>query len=470
MRAAGFGVIDDHEIAAMLNGRDRLPPTRYPAEVIDGTVEPVGRFRPGYWFGRVGEAVVVGDRPSWWYVDRILLAAASALLSFSLLRRWMPSLLAVLPSLTLIAGPYSETWTRLGPSEAYAVPLLAAGVVVFVREIASRRSPPAVSGVAFLLLAAAGLAKENFLLVTGPLIVLGLCTPRVWKNTQLRLLALAGLLATVATGVGILVQVRRHGDVYQVSRSPEGAVDRFREIATTLDDVSGFLLVVGITALALLCCRSLVAVRNYGVSVVAGLAFLVLPQAWFYSGDVLAPRYYYPAAFFLPLVLAVSLSMLWARRRSIPVALALGVVVAIAGSHVWDQMKAVRNDAVAKSMFVADFGASIAEATALGRKEKTIVISTEDPVRYYEAIFSTNIFLRTRLGAGHPPILLRLPDNIPPATSPIAQELTDRLKHLSQQGGDGFVPYSPTSDCLTVVLGPENGSPCARAVAARGVP
>jgi hypothetical protein len=468
MRSAGFGVIDDHEIVAMLDGRDRLPIVESPGEVIDRTLEPVGRFRPVYWLGRAAETSLHGDRPSRWYLDRIVLAAGSALLLLAL-RRWLHPILGVAPGMAIIAGPHSETWTRLGPSEAFAVPLLVAGIVILVRHVASGRSSDGWLNLAFVLLPAAGLAKENFLLVTSPIILASLLTPRLWKG-KARTPAIAAGVATVATAVGIVWQVRRFGDVYRLSRSLSGSFDKFTEMTEAMDDISGWVLVVVATSVALLCGRRFSSARNFLALVLGGLALLVLPQAWFYSGDVLAPRYYYPAVFFVPLVLTGALCSLWAARRSVPAILGLLVVLAIAWSHLWDQARAVRKGAVATSQFVAQFEPSVAEATSLGRPKQAVVIFSADPARYYEAMLSTGVFVRTRFGPNHPPIMLQLPNMTPPIRGTLSERLVDHLREISTRGGDGFVPFSPTPDCLAVLLGPTTSVPCTHSVTVRGVP
>jgi hypothetical protein len=468
MRSAGFGVIDDHEIAAMLDGRDRLRLSEYPNEVIDRAVEPVGRFRPVYWLGRVGETTIIGDRPSRWYVDRILLAAGSALLLFTLLRRWMHPLFAVLPSMALVTGPYTETWARLGPSEAYAVPLVLAGIVVLVRRLTSEGPSNRWFHLALVLLPAAALAKENFLLLTAPLILVAILLPGIRRDAS-RAAVLAGLLLTVAAAAGIVWQVRRFGDVYQTSRTPGGTVDRFVAITRAFDDVHAWMLVVAVSLAALVLCRRMRPVRDLLLLVLGGLGLLVLPQAWFYSGDALAPRYYYPAAFFVPLVLAGSLALLWARRRSWPAFAALLLVAAVAGSHVWREAEKVREHSVSLAQFTAGFGASLTEVETLGREVDAVVISTAEPLRYYEALISTGIFVRTRLGHRHPPVMLGL-SGLPRAGDAFADSLTRRLDELSTQGGEGFAAFSPTPNCLAVLIGGGAPNPCGRAVTMHGIP
>lgn len=149
---AQLGAVDDHEIPVL---EERIA-AQGPVAVWLDTIDNVqGRFRPGYWAGRIIETAVWGQNVRGWYLDRLVLLAATIALGYLLARRWRPALPSALAALLMVAGPQAEAFYRLGPQESYAVPLTLAGFLL----LSHRR----MAGLA--VLCAAATVKEPFVLM-----------------------------------------------------------------------------------------------------------------------------------------------------------------------------------------------------------------------------------------------------------------------------------------------------------------
>jgi hypothetical protein len=127
---APFGMADDHAIIDMTAPSGHLSWWRMPETAVRLSSEHVGRFRPLYWTGQAFEAALWGRHPNGWYVDRLLLATVTLVCLYILLSHIVHPVLAGLIALLPFSGPQVETWTRLGPNEAYAMPLTAAGLTL----------------------------------------------------------------------------------------------------------------------------------------------------------------------------------------------------------------------------------------------------------------------------------------------------------------------------------------------------
>lgn len=192
-----FGPVDDHQlflIHGQISGEGWLP------VLASYIAESSARFRPLYWIGQLGELAAWGLNPAGWYLDRALLLTGSLLLSVWAFRPFMPMWAAVLGTVVAFAGPQVEPWVRLGPQEAYAVPLTLAALGC----VAGSRYR---TGIALAVLAA--LTKEIFLASSLAISALA------WHRGHRPWIGLAAL-ACIGAAI-VAVTVTRH-DPYVASR------------------------------------------------------------------------------------------------------------------------------------------------------------------------------------------------------------------------------------------------------------
>lgn len=188
MFGAALGAVDDHEIPML----QQQIAAEGPVGVWLGSLDPAqGRFRPGYWAGRLVETMAWGQNVRGWYLDRLLLLLATLGLGYLLARRWFAPGVSVIVAIAIVAGPQAEAFYRLGPQEAFAVPLTLAGFLL-IRSW----------GLALLVLAA--FVKEPFVVV--PIVGmawawrLGLRWPVILAGVGTALAALGIVSAVIAYG------------------------------------------------------------------------------------------------------------------------------------------------------------------------------------------------------------------------------------------------------------------------------
>src|SRR5262249_52456531 len=168
------------------------------------------RFRPGYYVLRILEAFFVGNHAALWYTNRLLLALVSALALYGGLRVILRPLLAGVVTLLFFSGPQNEMWTRLGPQEAYGVPLVLAGLAWVVVQLERYNWQPTWLFPGFAVLLLAGFVKESFIpVLPGVLAFIYIVMPSMLPSLvpgrpRFRLLDVLILLLLV-TGVGTQV-------------------------------------------------------------------------------------------------------------------------------------------------------------------------------------------------------------------------------------------------------------------------
>ena len=178
-----FGPIDDHEPLSWLDSEGNLSPSQF-FNVLIGRTE-VGdfgessRFRPSYYFVRVGQTTLFGDDPALWYFFAfVLFVTPIALLAFA---TWLWVALGLgqqrpLLEITIAVaatsagvilfgsvGAWTGIVTRLGPSELLAmfgVSVILVSSTFLVGNASGWWWVPALTGTVL----AVG-SKENFLLL-----------------------------------------------------------------------------------------------------------------------------------------------------------------------------------------------------------------------------------------------------------------------------------------------------------------
>jgi hypothetical protein len=420
MFGAQFGAIDDHQIPYTLTLSGGLPWPGVPSMVAFWITHDPGRFRPLYWVLRVAETALWHENVAGWYLDRLALAIATLASAYALARLWWSPLVATVAALVVIAGPQAEAWGRLGPQEAYAVPLLLAGLAVVGRR-------QFVAGIVLLVLAA--VAKESFL----PLAVLGVAW--AWFLGSRRA-ALAGFLAVAAVGIGLLL-VELGSDYYGLPRTLSGMA-AFGIGVLGAGAVASAWPVVDLVALAL-------RARLPWFTLLGTALVVLLPQAIIYAGIGLEGRYLLPAAFAWILLVGAALQAVRGHYHGIGIALAV-LVLLLAGWQTQGQATASVDRAAATRTWAA---AMTKVRNAM--RGRLLVVQVSNP-----ADVEVVIALRRYVAGGR--AMLAPP---PPPTSQFGIEPYKQLAAISMAGGSGFAPYERPSECLEVDIGTVPAHVCA---------
>jgi hypothetical protein len=455
-----FGIIDDHGIVQLLAGRTRLPLGDLVPTIADTAVEPIGRFRPLFWVGQVLEAAVAGNHASWWYVDRLLLASITLAAVAVGLRALVHPVTAALLAGTVVLGVQFETWVRLGAAEAYAMPLLAVGlawvVVAGPRAGLLRLSP----GLALVVLSA--FAKENFLLVSVPVLAL---VPLLAGWRRLRRVDWAAWAVLVLVSLGdalmIVVQLHRHRAQYAQVRDL-AALQAWGSFAARAAISGQGLLFAAVLAL-LVAAAGAWRNRTFVLTAVAAV-LLFSTQVVFYAGGAMAGRYLYPVVLATVVVWVLSLApaahgpLTWLRPR-ITNLLALAAAVLLAVDMV-GSLTAQRPLVVAGAERTRAFRAALDQVEDVLRRRDlhTVVVQPWDPLSDQERAVSLARYLHAETGAQ----VMVLPAEHP--SSAFSRSLAQDIRLWSRDGAPAYdlVPYDQPTRCLSIVFNPAQKSVCPR--------
>lgn len=445
---APFGMADDHNIIDMTAPSGRLPWSQLPETISRSTSEPVGRFRPLYWAGQAFESALWGRHSTLWYLDRALLATVTLVCLYLVLSRVVHPALAAAISLLPFSGPQVEAWTRLGPNEAYAMPLTAAGLALVLIPALRGKTAPRNAWIGYLLLALAGFAKENFLTI-GPsvcLVMVILSWPRLTRRDWT---VAAGVVAAFAVdAIAILSKVHRYGTLYPQAHTAS-SVARFLGRFAKYETVSGGLPIVLIALLVLLVTTHSRAVRP-ATLVAVGVLFLVVPQTYFNAGTSPEGRYLYP------LVLSVVLLWVYAGWLGAQTKNPLRAVGALTGllllplaiGSTYGRSVAAENATTATSF---QDTISRAEAAADAHHTRTIIIEPDDPYWEYEPVGSYAAYLKA---AGYRVATLPAPVLPSEASSTYVQDMSADISRWSAQGTNDLVPLPHAGvPCVSIVWG-----------------
>jgi hypothetical protein len=453
-RRARFGIVDDHQIIALLDGHSRLPLGRLLPELFAPRTEHLGRFRPLFWAGQVVEAATAGDQPLWWYLDRLGLAALTLAGVLWACRQFVGPWPAALLAPAAVLGPQFEAWSRLGAAEAYAMPLFALGIAAMVRGARAQESRVLISGLGAV--AASSFAKENFLPLAVGCVLFALLQLRSWGRARARTVA-AGL-GVVLLGDGLMIarQIARFGSQYSQERTPANAVEW---TAYALENAFAFQ-ALGVAMLLLLYRRHRMHRESWAVMIVAVGALAL--QVAFYAGADRVGRY------LLPTTLCSVALWLVAWRASaeggqamgrFARAAALGALVASLALGAALSLRIAQGNAEATNRFQERLAA--VQATIRAEHVRTIVLEPEDPYLDAELVMS----LARYLHADADLTVMTTPSR--PGTDARGRAIAASLTTLSAKGtSDGLLaPLDPPAGCLSLTFG-QRPAVCARALPA----
>jgi hypothetical protein len=464
MLSAQFSAIDDHEIVSIIGPSGHIAPTEIPGKIAQYAVESNGRFRPGYYVLRIFEAAAAGTNPQLWYLDRFILAFVAAVALLALAYGFVTRLTLLVLPLMLLAGPQAEIWTRLGPQESYAVPIVLAGLAL-VRW--RHRS----AGVVLLL--AAGLIKENFVLLI-PAVVAWLA----WREgrTAWRTIVCVGVVGGIEAAA-VAIQMARYGDFYGQTRSVGSIVGAIRHMLGQFAVDDGWYLAGLLGVAAMLALRGGPRARTAAVLSVAALALVFLPQAYFYGGNppIITGRYLEPALLFAILVAGLGYWVAEGVGTSRAWMAASLIVALISGLLMVPQLRTQHQTANDLAAGSRSFQAGIHEIEDLLREDPSswVVLRPDQSVRYYEPDFSIAVYLEN---GPTPPRNIAI--EVPPLAAgagagSLEQRLQIVLTDISDNGGSGFQALPPNlapGQCIEVdFLQARTDSRCTRVVVIGGV-
>lgn len=381
---APFGMEDDHNIVDMTAPGGHLSWSRVPETISKLTSEPVGRFRPLYWTGQSVEAALAGRNATWWYLDRLCLATITLLCLYAVLSRVMHPVLAAMVTLLTFSGPQVETWTRLGPNEAYAMPLTAGGLALVLIPALRGKPCPRHAWAGYLLLALAGFAKENFVTL-GPSLCL-LMVVLAWPHLKRRDWAVVAAVAAVSVAdlAVIELKVREYGTLYPQAHTA-ATMGGFLGHFTVYETVSAAL-PIAVLIVVLLFRASRPRRVKPALVVAAALTMLVLPQIYLNAGATdVEGRYLYPMVLAVVLLWAYAgwLAEHSAHPRQIGALLAVVLVVPLVVGSAYGRSVATQNTAT-----TTKFQETIrqVEAAAAASHTRSVVLEPGDPYWDYEPV------------------------------------------------------------------------------------
>jgi hypothetical protein len=453
--SAEFGLIDDHNIIREMPTTGRLPLTEVPSQVVELTGEGTGRFRPVYWLGQSLEEAIAGHSATLWYVDRYLLAAVVLLSVYLVANRFIGPLPSALIALLPFSGPQFETWTRLGPNEAYALPLATVGLALIAVRVTRGQARPSQLTWGYLLLLLSGLAKENFVLLAPSVALASVAVPALRRTfTRRDWAVVVGVVVLAALDLlAVSIQVARYGTIYPQRRTPEAVADKLTEIFTSADQW-GFSTIGLVAAVTLLLLRvhedgDRSSLLRTGVVVPLSVVLLVLPQAVLLAGTVSQGRYLYPAVLlvvfiWLPAFGLAAMGRPGARRMAITALMALTLVIPLQRGYENAHQLATTN-AVTTRAFQAQLEFVAQRARDLG--VRVLVMQPQDPERDFEPADSMATYLAKEHG------LRSMVVPADEATTAFGVALNRELRRWSRQGSHTFEPYREDVACLSLTWG-----------------
>jgi hypothetical protein len=446
--SAKFGLVDDHEIVDALKARDRLPVTRIPGQAWHGATEPLGRFRPLFWVGQAVEDAIAGTHPTWWYLDRFLLAAVVLVAMFVVAAQLTGPLPAATVALLPFSGPQVETWTRLLPQETYAMALTAAGLALIGVRVARGRTHPADVALGLALLLLAAFVKENFVALAPAAALVTALATGIRRLTRWDWCVLGSVAFVAAADVAAAAwKVHEHGSFYPQNRTREAVQDEFWVVVDPMVSDGGLWFAVGVLGLVVVLGRWHVRLGAL-LGLLAVTLLVVTPQVVFLAGTVREGRYLYPAA--------LAAAMLWilalwgVSRLPVHVRVRLTVTAACVLLMVIPLSKGVpygHDVADANSIRTRAFQTQLTHIARAAERAgvTTVVLQPAIAESDYEYVASMATYLTMLHGLS----VMTMP--AAGAYSLFGGELNENLAKWSRHGDRNLVPYH-AEPCLAVTF------------------
>jgi hypothetical protein len=505
---ADFGMVDDHEIMLFLGPANCVKLADTPRLLQKRLLETNGRFRPGYYALRIGEALLWGGRSTLWYADRILFALIAAAGIYRVCRALIPPFCAAVATLLFFSGPQSEIWYRLGPNETYGIVILSLGLAWLAARWQRGRARSATLLPPLLLIATTGFVKESFIPILPALLLFlyavvpflsgewglgtgessgerGMTSGEQGAHTAhsplptVHYSVLFLLAAIVAVQVaGTVFMMLKYGHVYAGGFTAAGLELVVRQsLLQYSTDTACFLPALAVVTQGLLLFaikreeaarRDLLAFLGFLLS---GAVLFLVPQWIVYgtTGFGIGGRYLTPGNLFT--VYSVVLGMWFLLRQ------AAGWQARVWKLSIAGGLLAL---VIVKGVDFYHWSAAFAASTRQfqTRLSKVVELKTHHPdspllftidnVAAYEPIVSVQRFLTVHLGKPDRPFL-RVPEWDTSRATPLEKVLAERLSRIGKEGDPFFRPYCETAidktSCIEVSFsGPGQPALCSRSV------
>jgi hypothetical protein len=361
---------------------------------------PFGRFRPIYFLYVVAGATAFGFNITGWHIVGLVVGIFTCMFFYRAARDGgMPIIGAAFFGLWLIVTGLSSTalWVRFVPAETPAMLILAVACWATIK--ACQRLPQANrwDALVLLLLACAGLTKENFVLVIPAVILFRLIYnwrryaiswPDNFKGLRY-VIATAGLIIAVQLTIDVLLL--RVGGYSAVvvggSAATLNPLDWITRFAKTYD--LGWLYFLPLL-IGLIVADGLG--RGNDGRQIALMTFLLAviwlaPQFALYQGRLI-DRYLYPAWVAVALSGAVAVSIIWASRRVVTIIAAFAVILAGLVSPLAGTTSSASH--IHAESFALD---RLLRCTVQQSQSGQAVIIVVDPASNYEPLYSVEILL-----------------------------------------------------------------------------
>ena len=386
--SAGFVLVDDHEILALVPQVGSSPDVRPALDVRSMALDSdpsVGRFRPLYWTVRLGEVAAFGDNASLWHTAVLALGIASSAFLYGTARTlWATRVPALLLGAWLLVAPgVGSVWTRLGADDTLATFFLCLAVFAAARAARGGSFSQAWDVLFVLAATASVLSKEAFALAA---IALAAFRALTTKHIGPAALAVGGLgiaETLVVFLIGASAGPLSYGGRYL-------AVPNVATYVRSLVQNAVILVYAGLGWLGLLVVWTLRSSltdrceRRTAVAASAVALVLVVPQLALYSQQGIFEGKYEAAAAIGVAGWSMS-ALVWLGRRRQPqvyvagLCLWSGVLLAF-GFSTWTYAHSFTADSVQLARLVN----TVAGSTGSGQ---TVGIAA-DPARQYEPIVS----------------------------------------------------------------------------------
>ncbi len=414
-----FGPVDDHEIFKFL-GSDRkiflyqIPNILWEQTEI-GSWGDTARYRPSYYFLRVTETMLLGDRPYLWYLNRVLILFLTVFtfaktiletMQMATLIRASITLFIVLTTLSL--SGLAETTMRLGPAETYLL-LGFAGFLLSSIALFKDCTNTRFWNLNLVSMVVAVGSKENAVALLVPFLYV--LSRQIRKNPSVRIKNLIQGSIIIAFSViivlGPIVYISRTGsDVYGSTRSFENTVSSLLSFFdTSTSRISGIQVLVIFVCLASQAhVHHLIKWQSKALLFLSvSLFFVLIAEHIFYQGSFGEPRYELVSQISTVLIKGAMLIAIidtasyWRRSVTLPAGLAFIVALFFSQStitHYYDSSS--NNLAVAqyKTQVTADYQIKIsAIAEAIETDEYSGILVQINSVWDYEPAFAVSQYV-----------------------------------------------------------------------------
>jgi hypothetical protein len=465
--SAEFGIIDDHNIIFFLGPDGKLALADIPRLFFaseGGRPFETPRYRPVLFLLFLVESYLWGDSAKLWYLARLVIFASSIAVYWRLFSKKTGLVPSVLFMASLLSfSVWARTFTRLLPSEIYAllaVALFSFGFVRIVGEAKSYTARKCKSVLNWTLVFIGAIAaigvKENFLFLLLPTFVLFIFA---WRSRVLNWLAVLYTALIFAFGALIVASV-----LFVISRTSADFYDRpvgasfistlvYPAFSTLLSDKT--ILLCGMAVCAVFFLASIVAVdvngheagaarkRSFIVFLLffVGAIALYASQFIFYTGHwPTGTRYDFPGIFAKPLIFFAAIACLVSMSGALRhggylkgLALASFSLLMVFYTD-FSVFSLIRAEGRRNALETVDFTARLDFVSERLRAEPAanLMLVVEDP-KYFEHVISAPRFLRYH-GVKNPIYLWVSRHSTEPGESATASGRMRRMEHASKFG------------------------------------